>query len=121
MLSSSRAALTCVRKRRAIGEKTCCRCQMRYVGDSRAGHSGLRTRTVAERGFLTIAFDPGHAGESSGVPRHTATSDKHVLEMVVVNVPGDGHRRLWSPSPSPNPTDTPLDAPCPTNYNKHGC
>ncbi len=46
----------------------------------------------------------------------------HVLEMVVVNVPGDGHRRLWSPSPSPNPTGTPsVEAPCPTNHNKHGC
>ena len=37
--------------------------------------AGLYAQTMAERGFLTIAFDPSYTGESSGEPRHVASPD----------------------------------------------
>ena len=37
--------------------------------------SGLYAQTLAERGFLTIAFDPSFTGESSGQPRYMASPD----------------------------------------------
>ncbi len=37
--------------------------------------SGLYAHTMAERGFLTIAFDPSFTGESSGEPRYMASPD----------------------------------------------
>lgn len=37
--------------------------------------SGLYAQTMAERGFLTIAFDPSYMGESSGEPRYVASPD----------------------------------------------
>ena len=37
--------------------------------------SGLYAQTMAERGFLTIAFDPSFTGESTGTPRYMASPD----------------------------------------------
>ena len=37
--------------------------------------SGLYAQTMAERGFLTIAFDPSYTGESGGEPRYVASPD----------------------------------------------
>jgi fermentation-respiration switch protein FrsA (DUF1100 family) len=37
--------------------------------------SGLYAQTMAERGFLTIAFDPSFTGESGGQPRRIASPD----------------------------------------------
>ena len=37
--------------------------------------SGLYAMTMAERGFITLAFDPSFTGESSGEPRRTASPD----------------------------------------------
>ena len=37
--------------------------------------SGLYAQTMAERGFLAIAFDPSYTGESSGEPRYVASPD----------------------------------------------
>ncbi len=37
--------------------------------------SGLYAQTMAERGFLSIAFDPSYTGESSGTPRYMASPD----------------------------------------------
>lgn len=37
--------------------------------------SGLYAQTLAERGFLTIAFDPSFTGESGGQPRYMASPD----------------------------------------------
>lgn len=37
--------------------------------------SGLYAQTMAERGFLTIAFDPSYTGESGGAPRYVASPD----------------------------------------------
>lgn len=37
--------------------------------------SGLYAQTMAQRGFVTIAFDPSYTGESSGMPRYVASPD----------------------------------------------
>ena len=37
--------------------------------------SGLYAQEMAERGFLTIAFDPSFTGESGGTPRYVASPD----------------------------------------------
>jgi len=37
--------------------------------------SGLYAQTMAERGYLTIAFDPSYTGESGGEPRYMASPD----------------------------------------------
>ncbi len=37
--------------------------------------SGLYAQTLAERGFITLAFDPSYTGESKGTPRHVASPD----------------------------------------------
>lgn len=37
--------------------------------------SGLYAQTMAERGFITLAFDPSYTGESGGKPRNVASPD----------------------------------------------
>ncbi len=37
--------------------------------------AGLYAQTMAERGFLTLAFDPSFTGESGGTPRYMASPD----------------------------------------------
>ena len=37
--------------------------------------SGLYAQTMAERGYLTIVFDPSYTGESGGYPRRIASMD----------------------------------------------
>jgi len=37
--------------------------------------AGLYAQTMAECGFLTVAFDPSFTGESGGEPRHVASPD----------------------------------------------
>jgi len=37
--------------------------------------SGLYAQTMAERGYVTIAFDPSFTGESGGSPRYVASPD----------------------------------------------
>ena len=43
--------------------------------------SGLYAQTMAERGFLTIAFDPSFTGESGGVPRAMHSPDIDVEDF----------------------------------------
>lgn len=37
--------------------------------------SGLYAQTMAQKGFITLAFDPSYTGESGGEPRHVASPD----------------------------------------------
>jgi len=52
--------------------------------------SGLYAQHMAERGFLTIAFDPSFTGESGGEPRRMASPDINTEDFLaaVVNVEG---------------------------------
>lgn len=43
--------------------------------------SGLYAQQLAERGFLTIAFDPSFTGESGGTPRRVASPDINVEDF----------------------------------------
>lgn len=45
--------------------------------------SGLYAQTLAERGFLTIAFDPSFTGESGGQPRNVASPDLNTEDFSV--------------------------------------
>ena len=44
--------------------------------------AGLYAQTMAERGFLTIAFDPSFTGESGGVPRYMASPDINTEDFI---------------------------------------
>ena len=44
-------------------------------GATKEQSSGLYAQTMAESGFLTIAFDPSFTGESGGEPRRVASPD----------------------------------------------
>ena len=37
--------------------------------------SGLYAQTMAERGYVTVAFDPSYTGESSGEPRYLSSPE----------------------------------------------
>lgn len=43
--------------------------------------AGLYAQTMAERGFLTIAFDPSFTGESGGEPRYMASPDINTEDL----------------------------------------
>jgi uncharacterized protein len=46
--------------------------------------SGLYAQTMAERGFVTLAFDPSYTGESGGEPRNVASSDINTEDLSAV-------------------------------------
>ncbi len=50
-------------------------------GASKEQSSGLYAQTMAERGFLTIAFDPSFTGESGGFPRAMHSPDIDVEDF----------------------------------------
>lgn len=43
--------------------------------------SGLYAQTMAERGFITLAFDPSYTGESGGEPRLVASPDINTEDL----------------------------------------
>ena len=43
--------------------------------------SGLYAQTLAERGFVTLAFDPSYTVESSGTPRNVASPDINTVDF----------------------------------------
>lgn len=60
--------------------------------------SGLYAQTLAEMGFLTIAFDPSFTGESAGQPRDMASPDintedfQAAVDYLVTSPEVDGER-----------------------------
>ena len=50
--------------------------------------SGLYAQILAERGFLTIAFDPSFTGESSGEPRYMASPDINTEDFKRIGILG---------------------------------
>ena len=60
--------------------------------------AGLYAQTLAERGFLTIAFDPSFTGESAGEPRYIASPDINTedflaaVDFLVTNPKVDAER-----------------------------
>ena len=44
--------------------------------------SGLYAQTLAERGYLTLAFDPSFTGESGGEPRYMASPDVNTEDFM---------------------------------------
>lgn len=46
--------------------------------------SGLYAQTMAERGFIAVAFDPSFTGESSGEPRYMASPDINTEDFSAV-------------------------------------
>ena len=61
--------------------------------------SGLYAQTMAERGFLTLAFDPSFTGESGGAVRYMASPDINTEDFMAAVDPlpvrggGSGPRR----------------------------
>jgi fermentation-respiration switch protein FrsA (DUF1100 family) len=46
--------------------------------------SGLYAQTMAERGFVTLAYDPSYTGESGGEPRNVASPDINTEDFSAV-------------------------------------
>lgn len=44
--------------------------------------SGLYAQTIAEHGFITLAFDPSYTGESKGEPRYMASPDTNTEDFM---------------------------------------
>lgn len=61
--------------------------------------SGLYAQTLAERGFLTVAFDPSFTGESGGQPRSVASPDINTEDFSAA-VDYLATRRMWMPNES---------------------
>ncbi len=61
--------------------------------------SGLYAQTMAERGFITLAFDPSYTGESGGEPRNTASPDINTEDFsaavdFLISLPGVDAERI---------------------------
>lgn len=63
------------RPKGAVDEKLAAIAVSGPFGAVKEQSSGLYAQELAERGFLTIAFDPSFTGESGGFPRNVASPD----------------------------------------------
>lgn len=63
------------RSKGAVDEKLAAIAVSGPFGAVKEQSSGLYAQELAERGFLTIAFDPSFTGESGGFPRNVASPD----------------------------------------------
>ncbi len=63
------------RPKGAVDEKLAAIAVSGPFGAVKEQSSGLYAQELAERGFLTIAFDPSFTGESGGFPRNVASLD----------------------------------------------
>ncbi len=62
---------------------------------------GLYAQTMAERGFVTLAFDPSFTGESGGEPRNLASPDINAEDfMAAVDFIACGPKSITSGSTS---------------------
>jgi Hydrolases of the alpha/beta superfamily len=59
--------------------------------------SGLYAQQLAERGFLTIAFDPSFTGESGGMPRRVASPDINTERIFLLPSTSCQYSQVWMP------------------------
>lgn len=64
-----------------VGEKLPALAVSGPFGAVKEQSSGLYAQTMAERGFVTLAFDPSFTGESGGEPRLVASPDINTEDM----------------------------------------
>lgn len=52
------------------------------IGAVKEQASGFYAQSLAERGFITLAFDPSYQGESGGNPRNLASPETYVEDII---------------------------------------
>ena len=63
-------------------------------GATKEQSSGLYAMRMAERDFVTLAFDPSYTGESSGEPLRTASPDINTEDFMAA-VDFLSNKRMW--------------------------
>ena len=64
--------------------------------------AGLYAQTLAERGFVTLAFDPSFTGESGGVVRNVASPDIFTTTSAPQSMPSACCRGWTAPASAPS-------------------
>lgn len=52
------------------------------IGAVKEQASGFYAQSLAERGFITLAFDPSYQGESGGNPRYLASPETYIEDII---------------------------------------